>query len=283
MRNAVAFEISRMTGLSYTPSGEFVEVVMNGRHIGNYYLTEQIKVDKNRVDIAELDENATDPKDINGGYIFELDSYFDEEFKFRSEIFNLPWMFKDPDVVNVSQFNYMAEYVNNMEREIKKIPQANNYQDYLDIESCVDWFFVNELMMNYEPNHPKSTYFYKDKNDKLKMGPVWDYDWGTLLTTSMNYFIIENAVYYSQLFKDQAFIRMIKERWDMFYPKFETIPDFIDRNADLLEKSDLLNFELWGYAAYPNYEPEDYRQAVKKIKDAYISRLSWLDNRIRKL
>ena len=78
MRNAVAFEISRHTGLDWTPDGRFVEVILNGEHLGNYYLCEQIKVDKNRVDVAE-----PDPADVSGGYIFELDSNYDEVNKFR--------------------------------------------------------------------------------------------------------------------------------------------------------------------------------------------------------
>ena len=49
IRNAVAFEISRNTGLAWTPNGKFVELVLNGNHIGNYYLCEQIKVDENRM------------------------------------------------------------------------------------------------------------------------------------------------------------------------------------------------------------------------------------------
>lgn len=40
MRNSAAFYISEQTDLAWTPRGEFVEVVLNGRHKGNYYLCE---------------------------------------------------------------------------------------------------------------------------------------------------------------------------------------------------------------------------------------------------
>ena len=34
MRNDVAFQISRQTGLAWTPRGQFVELVLNGKHLG---------------------------------------------------------------------------------------------------------------------------------------------------------------------------------------------------------------------------------------------------------
>ena len=53
MRNAVAFEISRCC-MEYTPRGQFVELFVNNEHKGNYYLCEQIKIDRNRLNISEI-------------------------------------------------------------------------------------------------------------------------------------------------------------------------------------------------------------------------------------
>lgn len=95
LRNDVSFKLAALTSLAYTPRGEFVEVYINGRHNGNYYLCEHIKVDQNRVNIDELDQG-----EVDGGYLLELDTYYDEVNKFKSEIRNLPYMFKDPDEVD---------------------------------------------------------------------------------------------------------------------------------------------------------------------------------------
>ena len=67
------------TGLAWTPRGEFVEVILNGNHIGNYYLCEHIKVDENRVNIHELEDT-----DVDGGFMMEIDTYYDEAYKFKS-------------------------------------------------------------------------------------------------------------------------------------------------------------------------------------------------------
>lgn len=283
IRNAVAFEISRQTGLQYTPSGQFVELVVNGKHLGNYYLTEQIKVDENRVNITELDPDATDEESINGGYLFELDTYFDEVFKFKSEIRNLPWMFKDPDEVNEAQFEYMRAYVNNMERALYDEDEFRSraFVDYMDLESFVDWWFVYELTMNGEPNHPKSTYFHKDLGGKMIAGPVWDFDWGTFNPSSTNSYSVINAVYYNRLFKDEEFVRIVKERWVLLKPQFDSIISYIDGLKAHLAKSDEINSVMWPITQTTNGdEASSFNDAVDRLKSAYSEKMSWLDNKI---
>ena len=88
-------------------------ISLNGEHVGNYYLCEQVKVGKNRVNIKEL---ATG--EVDGGYLMELDDWFDEEFKFHSPVHNVPWQFKDPDVVTQAQFDYMYNYVKEFEEAL---------------------------------------------------------------------------------------------------------------------------------------------------------------------
>jgi len=159
-----------------------VEVVLNGTHLGNYYLCEQIKVDKNRVNVAELKETDTEEPAISGGYLVELDTYYDEINKFRSIHKNLPVNFKEPDedVLNSQQMDWFKDYFNQVE-DILYGSGEGSYQDYIDVNSFIDWWLVYELALNGEPNHPKSSYMYKDRNEKLKAGPVWDFDWGTFI------------------------------------------------------------------------------------------------------
>ena len=107
IRNDVAFEISRRTQLEWTPSGKFVELILNGEHKGNYYLCEQIKVDNNRVNIAK-----------DGGFLMECDLWYDEEFKFKTKLHNVPWQFKDPDWVTQEQFDYLYNYVAEFEQSL---------------------------------------------------------------------------------------------------------------------------------------------------------------------
>ena len=49
MRNLIAYKVGSMTSLDWTPHCQSVELVMNGKHVGNYLLIEQIRADSNRV------------------------------------------------------------------------------------------------------------------------------------------------------------------------------------------------------------------------------------------
>jgi hypothetical protein len=61
MRNAIGFELARLIGMTWTPMAQPVEVVLNGDYIGLYFLTETIRVDKDRVNIVEQEDEKTDP------------------------------------------------------------------------------------------------------------------------------------------------------------------------------------------------------------------------------
>ena len=71
LRNDVSFQIAKQTCMEWTPRGKFVEVVLNGKHIGNYYLCEQIKVDANRVNIAKMETTDVSGDALTGGYLME--------------------------------------------------------------------------------------------------------------------------------------------------------------------------------------------------------------------
>ena len=73
MRNDAAFWLSKQTDLPYTIRGQFVELVFNGKHVGNYYLCEQAKIDENRIDID--DPNLETPE--LGGIFAEMETYFE--------------------------------------------------------------------------------------------------------------------------------------------------------------------------------------------------------------
>ena len=75
MRNQVGFELSRMIGMEWTPATAPVEVVLNGDYIGLYFLTETIRVDKDRVNIVEQEDEETNSEAITGGWLVEIDNY----------------------------------------------------------------------------------------------------------------------------------------------------------------------------------------------------------------
>lgn len=284
LRNSVAFKISGLTDLEWTPRGESVELVLNGKHTGNYYLCEQIKIDENRVNINEMVSSDIEGDDITGGYLMELDTYFDEVNKFKSDIRNLPYMFKEPDEeqLSIQQLEYMKNYVNALEYALydDEMFAAGKYSDYIDVDSYIDWWFVYELAQNSEPGHPKSCYMYKDKLCKMKAGPVWDFDCATFIPKEGRY-STRNSIYYGRLFTDPLFVQRVKERWNVLKAKFDTVDDFIDEEKNRLQKSADINIGMWPISIRVNEDESlPYNDAVERMKSAYNAKLQWLDAQI---
>ena len=91
--------------------------------------------------------------------------------------------------------DYIRDYFNKTEEIIfSENPQTNLLaDDYIDMESFADWWFVYELVTNTAPNAPKSSYMHNDRNGKLIAGPVWEFDWGTF--RSADQFMITNSIW----------------------------------------------------------------------------------------
>lgn len=288
MRNRIAFAVAMKTDLAWTPHGEFVELFVNGVHKGNYYLCEHIKIDENRVNIDELD-------DTDSGYMMELDTYYDEVNKFRSQYYNLPYMFKDPDEVNNTQFDFLQKYVNDMEASLKDNTKfaAREYTNYIDMDSFADWWLVHEITGNAEPRHPKSSYMHKDKGGKFHMGPVWDFDWETFKPNTSDKLILKDTyscLYYARLFQDSQFKAKVKEQWNKHEAGFRDIITFIESEGERLKGSDAMNHEMWpitldspGCQGLVNGdEGMTFEEAVTRMKNAYSQKLEYMDQQISK-
>ncbi len=201
LRNDVCLWLSRQSNLPYTVSGEYVELVWNGKHMGNYYLCEQIRIDNHRIDIKS--PNLEEPE--KGGYFMRIDAFLDyndpkwadkgQDLGFWSTRYNLPFIFKDPDEdengnmlsTSSAAYTYMYNYIRDMETAINKASTDNHeWMNYLDPYTTADFALIQEMAMNHDAyntwpkNGPKSTYMYKDSAGLMCFGPVWDFDYHTL-------------------------------------------------------------------------------------------------------
>ncbi|MBE6307100.1 MAG: hypothetical protein E7084_05535 [Bacteroidales bacterium] len=286
LRNHVAFHIAMLTDLEWTPRGQHVELILNGEYRGNYYLCEQIKVDENRVNIHEMESSDIEGEALTSGYLMELDNHYDEVNKFKSQIRELPYMFKEPDedVLTAEQFAYMQDYVNDFENALYNYFSGREWATYIDFNSFIDWWFVHELTHNSEASWPKSCYMYKDRNSPLKAGPVWDFDWGTFHPNYIRQHSVKSALYYRQLFRDNTFVATVKERWQLLKPQFKTVVEFIEAEAQRLEVSNESNIAMWPISERINGdETLGYREAIEQMKNTYSEKLNWLDKQIENL
>ncbi len=285
LRNDVTQMIGRQFTGRWTPKGEFVELVLNGTHLGLYYLCEQIKIDKNRLNIQKNYEDRRDdyafdpavnpePTFGNCGYLLEFDSYFDENYRFRINGDQyLPLNCKDDfDETPVGQaiFSALQAKMTEIDNRIKAGNFTGAYE-LLDNADAADYMLLMELVMNNEYKHPRSVYAYMDGgDDKLHFGPFWDFDtWTFPVIDNLMYYNDEtyvhsytsfqfdtelvntNAkyVWFKQLAKDPVFREVVRSRWaDLLADPAltpEAVGDYIDRRAAEIAVSVEYDRAMW--------------------------------------
>lgn len=284
MRNAVAFELAKMTSMDWTPNGRFVELILNGKPLGNYYLCEAIRIDKNRVNINEMSVNDIQGEAIEGGYLLELDSYYDATWKFKTSYYSMPVNVKQPDddEFNSQQLAYIKSYYNAGEKQLYN-GSVSGFAEYFDMNTLIDWYLLNEAIYNSELNHPKSSYMHKDKGGKLHMGPAWDHDWGTF--TPHSSLKNNNSMWFGALYQHREFREMLKARWNVLKGPFATIATFIEETREQNRASWEYNATVW--PTISNSVNGDitlsYDAAVDRLKRSFLDRLKSLDSIINSL
>lgn len=289
IRNATAFDIAHAIenawkansatiaeGIPWNVHGQNVELVMDGHHVGNYYLCEQIKIGSTRLDIQDPYEDVradgkVSPTFENCGYLLELDNNYDETYKFRTED-DIPFMFKD-DVLTTDIVNAVKAKVQDIETNICNGNFATAYND-LDINTVVDQLFIWELTQNHEFTDPRSVYYFMDGNSKLKAGPVWDFDratfqnplkaesmgnsgdrlkpygdwvcWSTTKNKPLGVsYYMGSSIWYQKLMLDPTFQKAMQERWAVMYPYLQGVVNDIRKLGTDLTRSYEVNNAMW--------------------------------------
>ncbi len=292
LRNEMAFYLSEAFGLDYTVHGKYVDLILNGEYKGLYWLGEAIKPDENRVNINDGSKNMTDDEDKD--YLIEMDIYFDEPVRFKSSIRKMPYMIKNDDYMiddygNLttggqarlerfqSKITYLEEllypdYVEGMNTDECSAPNEA-YSQVLDIESWAKFWLVNEIMSNGELKHPKSCYFTFDSaNNLFKAGPVWDFDWSSLLQSDSCR--LKSSIYYNALFKSANFRNNLITLWNEYYTNIN-IETRIETLRNLLSVAARYDAMIWGVNHNPlEMELSDFNSHVDFVKDILIMKLS---------
>lgn len=286
MRNLVSMKVSSMmTGLAWTPRCVPVELILNGKHKGSYLLIEQVRVDKNRVNISETD-----------GLLYELDFHYDNPVQWKDH--DIPFAVKYPDEDDIT-----AEQISRAKSVISEASNVlygsgftdaqNGYAKYLDVDSFVDYWLVYEVMCNHELGNPGSVYFHKDLNGKLTAGPCWDFDWGVLsFKTSpqgQTGLVVGQAIWYARLFQDPAFKARVRERFLELKPQLQTIPDYMEECRTLLSESAKLNFAMWnpaddrsmnGGSIINGDENLSFDAAIDRLKSNFNTHLAVIESKL---
>ncbi|MDE6310743.1 MAG: CotH kinase family protein [Muribaculaceae bacterium] len=298
MRNFTGFWLGKAAELPWTPWQQPVEVVINGNYRGLYFLTESIRVEKDRVNITELDDEVNDPALISGGYIVELDNYLEDENQFRIYPGNNTNMYPElmvtydtPEVYSPLQEKFISEQFTTIHNLVKGA--NDDLWKYLDLDDAARYYIVEEIISHYEAYHG-STYLFRDhgEGEKWHFSPLWDcghafeggshnffYDYPESYGNTWVRELRQNARFND---KAKATFRWILDKENGYSKLFEAL----DAYAAHLKAAATADYQRWHNEPLPSYngnnnptpvtDNRDIDGKLAAVKQALTDKVNWL-------
>ena len=318
MRNQVAHWMYRNTG-RYSPRTRHVVVFMEDKvdHLdthmnlstlkksyrGIYLLLEKISFERNRLGLAENSPKCTNDE-INGGWAWQynpltfgvyspnlvMDQYQNMFGLGERPVLEYPPgetlskpmrdFFISPGTGPLpSLFRYLFDNMTDVE----------GLERHIDIGSYVDYILHTELSLNQDA-YRRSAWFFKDRNQPINAGPVWDFNlaYGLGAKKDVKNWIMENSIAWKRLRCNYKLAGLLIQRWESLRlgPWSNlSIESFIDDSSFPIRQM-LKHCKNWrsrdlGCAFVSQSNSETYDAQVRLLKMSVISRATWIDENIR--
>lgn len=276
MRVAIGFQTSRLLEMEWTPADEYIELVLNGEHLGNYQFVETVRQGKKRV-------NVTDE-----GFLLQYDRYWYKEdpIYFLTEEYNYPMIVKHPDEDDITdqQLAAIKQAMNNFENQLAN---GSMVWQLADMESFAKWYYATNLLALLDANY----YFHKNggQDYKIKIGPLWDFEWSLGIgwydgeeRPNPNHEMVGDC-YFQQLQHDESFMLRVAQLHSAYGNGIKLqILDYYDRLTEKLEKSQALNFKKWDIlgeqVSVGGYPLGSWQAEVDCDKAFFIRHYAFLDD-----
>ncbi len=246
----------------FVPNAKHIELYLNGIYQGLYLLTDQVDEKTGRTDVEDEDFFASGSPDTTPPFLVELDEYSDQEgkenevwFKIENpdgthQLFNVKYPeFDDGYDYTIEQFNMIKDYITTVNNICwDKETTRETFEQYVDISTFIDYYLVQEFMENGEINW-KSIYMSKTTDGKLKMGPIWDFDWscGGPVLVSENFMgqshskqWLSSYNWFMHMLEKDWFQSEVVSRWEEILPvllnTIENIKNYKNVIAEVAEK-----------------------------------------------
>lgn len=279
--NAIAQKIAAMVDCEAICNMIPIDLHINGHYRGSYNFTAKIGVSANSVDIDET-----------VGCLLEMDDYFDEDYKFRDNIYYLPVNVKDPDFTEEDPERIITfdGITSSFDKLVNTIAYGDDVSQVIDMDTWARFWLVNDLVCNQETYHPKSCYLFNEnpaQGDKWKFGPVWDFDWAYGYESTHQYFISPADVdifegtplkpgqmFFDAIRNSEAGKRAYYKEWVNFIAegRVEELLEYIDDYTKFV----LPSFEHNNEAEISERDYTDYTALADKAKQWLTTRANFI-------
>lgn len=290
LRNFVGFNLGQRIGLPWTPRQQPVEVVINGDYRGLYMLTESIRIDSDRIDIVEGQDNDSRPEYVSGGYVVELDNY-DEDYDSQivlnekscvpgHNIDALRITFDTPEQYSELQRRFVTDQFTAMNDAVGACDDV--LWQYMDMDDAARYYIVKELVSDTEAYHG-STYLFRDlgEGQKWHFSPLWDF--GNAFNGSTTQYFYDNDpfgnTWIPSMRRNEKFNDKISETFLWFMSQcFDGIYDDIELFGSRIAKAVTLDLERWRTADIPqrSVSPRSAGNSGRLVREHIDAKARWL-------
>lgn len=298
IRNAVASHVALECGQPFAPGAKFVDMVLDGKFVGNYQITDFLDIRKKRINITEQELPAAQGDNITGGYFLEC--CYDEmgpDVFWTERGTSIRIKSPDQDVINSEQMAYIRSHIVEFERRLFSknfTDPVKGYRPMVDSTSLVSWYICGELCMNLDMFW--STNIYKEKDDDhIYFGPVWDFD--IAFNNSARAGDVRQSLMFDVGFQQNTGVgswihRMMEDPWfeALVKREYKRIVDggveehtlaYINDLATQLDQSQRLNYELYniGEQYWDEYKLfSTYTAGVEYLKTTFSKHIQFLNS-----
>lgn len=276
LRMLAGAEVNRKLGIQWTPSFEYVNLIVNGDYRGVYLLCESVeRNDRCRLNVAE------------NGYVIEYDAYWwNEDVHFTGGWnYSMRYTFKYPesDEVTSAQIAYINDYINKVEASVRN----GQYDKYIDVLSFARWLLGHDVLgiLDCAGSNYFLTKYDNTSNSRLMMANMWDFDsiyqmkdnWGNAHQWSANYFptLLKSP---NPEFKNTYIALWESMSSGLCKTMSAYMKSFVNsETGKALDASITLDNKRWR-SSHPSVEA-----SVAKSREWFETRGGWLDSAIRGL
>ncbi len=282
LRNFITLNFAcELLGMDYACETRFCDVYLNGKYNGLYVLSEKISLTSSRVDADALFECEAQYRhgDCSNCVIGPSGCHI---------IFKEP--LDDETLSKTEKEELFKRYKQLLVKaDVAMTKGIDVYSRYIDVDSFVDWYIVNELAKNYDSGFTTSCYCYA-KDGKIYMGPCWDYDtcYGNQNVATCLWpegYHVAASPWYSILMADEGFRDALHKRWtqlvdDGVMQRFLDVIDEMDAYTDASEKMDhkLFRSALTYTGLRGNLSTKTHEDEVAYLKAWVRMRMKWLNS-----
>ena len=297
IRDYLAYNISRLMG-NYATRTQYCEVVINGEYMGLYLLQEKIKSDSNRVNVLKIATTDISGDNLTGGYITKADKTTGGDpiawstIPYAGNTVDYIHELPKPSNVTSEQDSYIYGQFSNFQTTISANNSSllNGYPTIIDVPTFIDFMLSNEFAANVD-GYQLSTYFHKDRNGKLRAGPIWDFNltlgndlffWGYDRSKTNTWQFSngdnEGSMFWRDLYNNSIFKCYLSKRFHELTQAGQPmnaafLNTFIDNTITLISEAMVRENQKWG--TIPNNSLE-----IATLKTFISNRISWMNNQL---